>query len=200
MRVKNVIEPFVIKINIEEEIINNYNEHIINRLSNMKNLYLNENVYEEMLKEEDKLLYEVYLKTVLEDPGELIQGLTILYPGKVGNEFFMTKGHFHRIFYTSEIYFCLKGRGILLMETTNGNWKAEEMKPGIIIYVPGQWAHRCINIDKTDNLVTFFCTRADSGHDYKLIEQKGFRKLTVDKDNVPIIIDNPKWNKCKNIL
>jgi glucose-6-phosphate isomerase len=39
----------------------------------------------------------------------------------------------------------------------------------------------------------FFVFRADAGHNYKTIETKGFRKLIIEKDGKPIIIDNPKW-------
>ena len=42
-------------------------------------------------------------------------------------------------------------------------------------------------------LVTFFAFRGDAGHDYGKIESKGFRKLIVEKDGQPEIIDNPKW-------
>ena len=31
------------------------------------------------------------------------------------------------------------------------------------------------------------------GHDYGTIATKGFRKLMVDKDGVPTMVDNPRW-------
>jgi len=36
--------------------------------------------------------------------GELLFGVSIVHPGKVGNEFYMTKGHFHTVLETAEIY------------------------------------------------------------------------------------------------
>ena len=60
------------------------------------------------------------------------------------------------------------------------------------MYVPPRWAHRSINTGK-ETLVTFFVFRSDAGHDYGTIEQKGYRKLVVEKDGKPVMIDNPKW-------
>ena len=33
----------------------------------------------------------------------------------------------------------------------------------------------------------------DAGHDYGTIEEKGYRKLVVERDGRPAVIDNPKW-------
>ena len=82
----------------------------------MKNQYLDEKSYGEMLAKEDCLLYEVYEKLVPELEGELLQGMSIVHPGKVGNEYFMTKGHFHSILNTAEFYYCVKGNGYMMME------------------------------------------------------------------------------------
>ena len=42
-------------------------------------------------------------------------------------------------------------------------------------------------------MVTFFCFRGDAGHDYGTIETKGYRKLIVEQDGKPVVVDNPKW-------
>ena len=146
-----------------------------------------------MIKEKDILVYEFYELGIPEDPGELAFGTTILYPGKVGKEYFMTKGHFHSKIDTAEIYYCLRGRGYLLMENPEGEVELREMTPGVSVYVPPSFAHRSVNISETESFVMFFVFRADAGHDYKTIETKGFRKLIIEKDGKPTIIDNPKW-------
>jgi glucose-6-phosphate isomerase len=43
------------------------------------------------------------------------------------------------------------------------------------------------------DLVTFFVYPADAGHDYGSIEKQGFRKLIVEQDGRPAIVDNPRW-------
>lgn len=195
MQEKKYILPFTFEINIKDAIIPTYDNHIVRKLSSMEGQYLDIKAYGEMLKKEDVLLYEVYEKLAPQIPGELIQGLSIVHPGKIGKEYFMTKGHFHSILNTAELYYCLKGHGYMLMETPDGEWQAEEIKSGIAVYVPGSWAHRSINIHNSEDLVTLFCYPANAGHDYATIETKGFRKLIIDKNGKPEVIDNPRWEK-----
>ncbi|MCX6347731.1 MAG: glucose-6-phosphate isomerase, partial [Actinobacteria bacterium] len=125
--------------------------------------------------------------------GELLQGMSIVHPGKVGNEYFMTKGHFHSILNTAEFYYCVKGNGYMMMENPEGGWAAEELLPNTVLYVPGRWAHRSINVKSDEDLITIFAYPATAGHDYATIETKGFRKLVIEKDGKPAIVDNPKW-------
>jgi glucose-6-phosphate isomerase, archaeal len=193
MKNEKTVMPFAFEINIKDEIIPTFDNHIIRKLSSMKGQYLDEKLFDEMLGKEDLLLYEVYEKLAPPTPGELDQGISIVHPGKVGNEYFMTKGHFHSILKTAELYYCLKGQGYMMMETPEGKWDAKELKPNIAVYVPGTWAHRSINTGSKEDLVTLFCYPADAGHDYATIETKGFRKLIVEKDGKPEIIDNPRW-------
>ena len=164
-------------------------------LSDMEGMYLDNNKLKEMLNLGDIVVYEFYDLGMPENPGELAYGTTILYSGKVGDEYFMTKGHFHAKIDTAEIYYCIKGHGYLLMENPEGEVEFQEMKPGLSVYVPPRFAHRSINIDNNEPLIMFFAFRADAGHDYKTIETKGFRKLIIERDGKPEIIDNPKWKQ-----
>ncbi|MBM3709686.1 MAG: glucose-6-phosphate isomerase [Actinobacteria bacterium] len=193
MEIKKLINPFTFEVNIKNEIISNFDNHIVRKLSSMKSQYMDSQAYEDLLKKEDSLVYEVYEKLAPELPGELMQGMSIVHPGKVGDEYFMTKGHFHKVLDTAEIYYCLKGHGYMMMETMDGEWQAEELKPQISLYIPGSWAHRSINIDDNEDLVTLFCYPAIAGHDYATIEEKGFKKLLIERDDKPVVIDNPKW-------
>jgi glucose-6-phosphate isomerase len=163
-------------------------------LSAMEGMYLNNERLKEMIREEDTIVYEFYDLEIPEHPEELAYGTTIVYPGKVDNEFFMTKGHFHSKLETAEIYYCIKGHGYLLMENPEGEVELQEMSSGISVYVPPRYAHRSINISNTEPFITFFTFRADAGHDYKTIETRGFRKLIVERHGKPELIDNPKWN------
>jgi len=81
---------------------------------------------------------------------------------------------------------------MMLMETPEGQVDWKEIGPGEALYVPGRWAHRSINTG-TEPLVMFFVYRGDAGHDYGTIEEKGYRKLVVERDGRPAVIDNPKW-------
>ncbi|MBN2157276.1 MAG: glucose-6-phosphate isomerase [Candidatus Lokiarchaeota archaeon] len=164
-------------------------------LSDMKGMYSDKDAYEIMLDQQDSLIYEFYELGIPKTPHHLAYGTTILYPGKVGNEYFMTKGHFHQKLATAEVYYCIKGHGMLLMENPMGNVEIQKFSPGIAVYVPPNYAHRSINTSSSGPLISFFAFRADAGHDYKTIETKGFRKLIVEQDGKPKVIDNPNWNR-----
>jgi len=159
----------------------------------MRGQYLDISAYESSLKQEDVLLYEVYELSRPEVAGELIHGISIVHPGLVGNEYFMTKGHFHTILETAEIYHVLQGRGKMVLETLDGNWAVKDLEPGKILYVPPKWAHRSVNTRLDQDLITFFIYPGNAGHDYGTIETQGFCKLVVCENGQPIVIDNPRW-------
>ena len=162
-------------------------------LSAMRGMYADAEAYEELLAHKDLLVYEFYDMGVPSEPGEIAFGTSITYPGKVGDEYFMTKGHFHSILETAEVYYCLRGRGYLLMENPEGHGEARELKAGTAVYVPARYAHRSVNVSSHEPLVTFFAFRGDAGHDYGTIEARGFRKLIVERNGAPVITDNPRW-------
>ena len=176
-----------------EFIPSQYDNHIIRKLSSMAGQYLNLEAYQEMLAKDNLLLYEVYEIKRLEVAGELLHGVSIVHPGKVGQEYFMTKGHFHNILDTAEVYYCLKGQGVMVMETPEGDWAIEKLSPGRVLYVPPRWAHRSVNTARGGDLVIFFIYPGNSGHDYRTIEQQGFRKLIIEEAGQPKVIDNPRW-------
>ena len=161
-------------------------------VSSMKGMWADEQAANELVENGDPIVYEFYEMGAPEKASDLAFGTSITYPGKIGNEYFMTKGHFHTVLETAEVYYCLSGEGYMLLENPEGEWSAQKLSPGVMVYVPPRYAHRSINIGIIP-LVTFFCFRGDAGHDYGTIETKGYRKLIVEKDGKPDIIDNPKW-------
>jgi len=185
--------PFTFTIPYPSLVPTRYDNHIQRRLSAMKDQFSDEAAYQEMLSAEDTLVYEVYEITRPPVAGEVLHGLSIIHPGKVGREFFMTKGHFHAVIQTAEVYLCLNGEGFMVMENPEGETAVEALSPGIVLYVPPRWAHRSVNTSPTEDLVTFFVYPGNAGHDYGTIETQGFRKLVVERNGVPVIVDNPRW-------
>lgn len=169
-------------------------EPIRRTLSKMKGMFHDEAAFEAQLANGDSLLYEFYDMGVPDSEKDVAYGTSITYPGKVGDEYHMTKGHFHTVIDTAEVYYCLRGHGYMMMETPEGETQWLEFLPGKAVYVPGRWAHRSINVHPTEPLVTFFAFPGNAGHDYGTIESKGFRKLMVERDGKPTVIDNPRWN------
>jgi glucose-6-phosphate isomerase len=192
MQTKNDI-PFTFGVDILEARLDRYDNHITRKLSSMKGQYFDTQAFDVMLAENDQRLYEVYETRRPQVAGELLNGLSIVHPGKVGDEYFMTKGHFHTVIETAEVYFCLKGQGYMVMETPTGDWSVEALQPDRVLYVPPCWAHRSVNTSPNEDLVTFFVYPGHAGHDYGTIEQQGFRKLVVEQNGQPAIIDNPRW-------
>lgn len=163
-------------------------------LSQMKGMFADEEALRKKIEAEgDSLIYEFHGLPLPETPGDFAFGCSILNPGKIGNEYYFTKGHFHTPLETGEVYYCLKGHGYVLLENPEGDWSAQEMTAGQAVYVPPRYAHRSINVSPDEKLITFFVYRADAGHDYGTIETKGYRKLLVEKDGMPAIVDNPNW-------
>jgi len=163
------------------------------RYSDMENMYLDEEARKAKETDKNDIIYRFYDLGVPEKEGDLAYGTSIVYPGKVGKEYHMTNGHFHTIPDTAEIYYCQAGHGIMMMENPEGDILYKEMKPGQAVYVPGRYAHRSINVSNTETLITFYVFRADAGHDYGSIKEKGFRKLVIEESGSWKVIDNPRW-------
>ena len=186
-------QPFGFDIITAESRLSEFDQHIVRTLSALRGQFLDQDSYAAMLARADTMLYEIYEIKRPEIVGELLHGLSVVHPGKVGDEYFMTKGHFHTVLDTGEVYYCLRGQGAMVMETPEGEWAVEEFRPGRVVYVPPRWAHRSVNTG-SDDLVTFFVYPGNAGHDYGTIERQGFRKCIVERDGKPQIIDNPRWS------
>lgn len=190
-----VNRPFTFQVLGPEVMPSEYDNRITRHLSALKDQFHDRDAYHNVLLGVDVLLYEVYEIRRPEVPGELLFGVTVIHPGKVGDEFFMTKGHFHNAMETAELYHCLDGEGVLVMETLEGDWAVEELRPGCVTFVPPRWAHRSVNTSLEDDLILFFTYPAHAGHDYKSIEEHGFRKLIFDCGGTYEIVDNPRLER-----
>ena len=162
------------------------------RLSQMKAMYQDQDAAAKILEKEDPVIYEFYELGAPERAGDLAFGTTMIHPGKIGNEYYMTKGHFHNMVMTSEVYYTLQGEGYMMMENMEGDWMARPLVKGEAIYVPRGYAHRTINTGN-ETLVAFYVFAADAGHDYGTIETKGYRHIIVEKDGKPSVEKNPRW-------
>ncbi len=163
------------------------------RYSDMKNMYLDEEGRKTLENDGNDIIYRFYDMGIPEKDSDLVFGTSIVYPGKVGDEYHMTNGHFHTVLDTAEMYLCQAGHGMMMMESPEGDILYKEMRPGQAVYVPGRYAHRSINLSDSETLITFYVFRADAGHEYGSIKEKGFRKIVVERDGKWAAIDNPRW-------
>lgn len=186
-----MMKPFTTTLSFTKWTITPYSQRIERRLSDMRGMYQDTSAAEAILAQSDPLIYEVYTVHVPEEVGQLLHSLTVLQPGQVGSEYYMTKGHFHVAPDTAEIYLGLEGEGMLLMQTKEGDVQAVAMQRGTIAYVPPAWAHRTVNTGRIP-FVFFAVWPGHAGHDYGTIESHGFRKLVVERDGKPCIVDCPR--------
>jgi len=159
------------------------------RLSAMADMYEDTAAAQAAVADADPVIYRVYEKKVPETAGELQWCMSVLLPGKIGREYYMTKGHFHEVRETAEIYYCVRGQGYMLMETEDGRTALTAMQPDVAVYVPVGWAHRSINTGD-EPLISFCVYPGHAGHDYGSIETRGFLKRVVEMDGKPVEIDN----------
>lgn len=150
------------------------------RLSHMQGMYSDADAEREALAAGDPIVYEVFQHDVPEFAGELAVCTTVLHPGMVGDEYFMTKGHFHSQRDRAEVYFGLQGQGLLVL-TKDGAAETVEMRPGVVAYVPPHWAHRTVNTGES-RFVFLAVYPGDAGHDYGTIETAGFPQTVVSRD------------------
>lgn len=180
------IEPFSASIDLAEGIMTDFTAKTERRASSMRGHYADQGALERLIAAGDPIHYEVFEKPVPEEYGHLMYCISTLQPGLVGNEYFMTKGHYHAVLQTGEVYLCLRGRGFMLMKTKDGKFAAEPMERGKMVYVPPYWAHRSVNVG-TEPLVSFCVYNAEAGHNYGDIETEGFVKRVMRSGGTPVI-------------
>jgi glucose-6-phosphate isomerase len=174
--------PFTTQIDLHSGLMSTYECHSTRRLSDMRGYFHVEP------EDFDPLVYEYFERDVPADEGQIVQNISILYPGTVDGEYFMTKGHYHANAGCCEVYLCLRGRGMLLMQTRDGKTDVKEYGPGSSIYVPPAWAHRSVNTGD-EPLVLFALYPANSGHDYAAIAEEGFwARVVRGADGQPAIV------------
>ena len=152
-------------------------------LGDMAGVYRDEAAWRAAVAERgaDELIYWVDDQRYQEGPGALIVGTSTLLPGRYGDEFAVTRGHLHAVADRAELYHCLSGRGVMLLETLDGRSTAIELTPGRAVNVPGHWIHRSVNVGD-EPFVTLFCYAADAGQDYGVISDAGGMKNLVVAD------------------
>ena len=157
-------------------------------LSDLRNCFADTEAYEHQLAHEDPLLYEVTAVEPASGDGQLHYGLGILQPGKVGDEYYFTKGHYHSYRQAAEVYVGLKGTGAMLLEDeATGESRLVPLHANCAVYVPGRTAHRTVNTGK-EPLVYLGIYPSNAGHDYQAIAEKNFKMLVVERDGKPELI------------
>lgn len=152
-------------------------------LGDMAGVYRDQQDYRRQLAERgpQDLVYSVAEHRAGVGPGALTVGTSTLLPGCYGQEFAVTRGHLHAIADRAELYHCLSGHGVMLLETLSGDSRAVELVAGQAVHIPGYWVHRSVNVGRGP-FVTLFCYPADAGQDYEVISRAGGMANLIVRD------------------
>ena len=149
------------------------------RLSDLRGVFADEEAFERALAEGDPVVYRVQSVEPGDGDGDLHYGIGTIAPGRVGDEFYMTKGHLHFWRPAAEVYIGLSGTGMMLLEDEeSGESRLVPLGAGQTVYVPGHTAHRTVNTG-TEPLVYIGVFPARAGHDYAAIAERNFRQIVV---------------------
>ena len=186
-----MIEPFSTVVDLQAGTLRPADRIIRRNLSDMALMYADIQAANRILKDEgDRLIYEVHAVNLPEAEGMVLYSTTIIQPGRIGDEYHMTKGHFHAKRDRAELYLGLSGHGFLVLQSEQGAVRGVPMQSGTIAYVPPLWAHRTVNVGNEP--FSFLAVwPGDAGHDYGTIEQTGFAQCLVDRNGQPIFVDCP---------
>jgi glucose-6-phosphate isomerase, archaeal len=159
----------------------------VKKLSDLTKIFRDQAAYAAMDPERDVYRVRWWAPVAPGTEGGLFWGVTVLEPGKVGDEYFMTHGHFHANATRAEYYATVAGRGMLIrMDKDHRTW-GEAMAPGSLHYIRGVHGHRVANTG-SEPLVFWACWGSDAGYDYRTISEGGFGARLVEREGQPVFV------------
>jgi glucose-6-phosphate isomerase len=165
-------------------------EIIQRRASDMLSTFYDRQAIQEAIQAGNPLIYEFYNARFITTTSDMAIAITRLFPGKIGNEYYMTKGHQHERSDQPELYICIRGTGYLLLDTLEGEFRAEAWKAGTITHIPAIWAHRVVNTGQ-ESMVYIGVYHASAGHNYALVDERGFAQVVVERQGEPLLVPHP---------
>jgi glucose-6-phosphate isomerase, archaeal len=167
------------------------------RLSALKGVFADADAYAAALAVDDPVVYRVTSVEPEDGEGALHYGIGVVMPGRVGDEYYLTRGHLHEWRPAGEFYIGLQGEGLLLLEDIRtGHSTLVPLVPNSAVYVPGYAAHRTVNTGSTP-LVYLGIYPANAGHDYATVERSNFRQVVVAVDGKPAMVDRAAYMRSR---
>jgi glucose-6-phosphate isomerase, archaeal len=159
----------------------------VKALGQLKGIFANEAAWRAM--DPNTVVYRVQAWCPVPDGTEGAQfwGTTVVEPGMVDAEFFMTHGHFHRKRDRTEYYGTVQGEGALILMDENRETRMEPMSPGSLHFIPPNTAHRVANTGSVP-LRFVACWPSDAGHDYDSIRELGFGARLLNVSGRPTLV------------
>jgi len=188
-----LVTPTVHHLTPEQGALSGRSHRYEKQLSELDGIYADANAFAAALSRGDGVVYAVEDYRPSMASGDLCFGVTHMLPGRIGDEFYMTRGHIHAIGSRPETYRGELGQGVMLMESPEGEVVMLEVTPGATVYVPPYWIHRSVNTGAVP-LVMSFVYPADSGQDYGIIARSNGMKVRIMADGSGwTAVPNPDW-------
>lgn len=185
---KEIDFPISLNFDTETGIIDPCPKVAPRHLSDLRMMFQDHQAIEKILEVEDRLIYEIRYYPFVTSSSDMALAVTKIFPGVVGQEYHMTKGHKHERPDQAEVYYCVKGEGYLLLDTLEGDFRAIQWKPGVITHIPPKWAHRVVNTGD-DVLIFMGVFHLSAGHDYDIVASKGFSYRVISADGKPKLVE-----------
>jgi glucose-6-phosphate isomerase, archaeal len=168
--------------------------HYEKRLKDLAGVYADENAYTKAVSTSgEEVVYTVREMRPAQAVGDIIFGTTFMQPGRIGDEFYMTRGHIHATANRPEVYYGESGSGLMLLESPEGEPRILEVTPRVAVYVPPMWLHRSVNVGAEPLVMSFFYP-SDSGQDYEIIANSGgMASLIVADGDCWRAVPNPRY-------
>jgi glucose-6-phosphate isomerase len=187
-------EPFCLTMTLKEVQALPGAQAGVNKLSQLRDYFADQPEVSRILQQADPILYEFTAIRKYDENASLSLGITEIHAGKVGDEFYMTKGHFHdRSHDGDEVYYVHQGNGRLLLLSREGQVKILEMKAGSIMYTPAGWGHRTVNVGY-EKLVFLSIWPSSTEYDYQtILDHGGFPKRIIEQNTKILAEDNQNY-------
>lgn len=181
--------PLSVQFDFEKGEFSPYQKRAERKLSDLSMMFQAKEIVKQVVEKDNPLIYEIFYYGFQTSLSDMALGVTRIQSGTIGGEYYMTKGHYHQAHDQPEIYFCVKGNGYLLLETRDGEFRAEKWTRGTISHIPPMWAHRVVNIG-TEPLVFVATYHLAAGHEYEPVVKRGFLKRVIEENGKAVFMLN----------
>jgi glucose-6-phosphate isomerase len=89
------LDPFTVDYDLAAGVMRNPTNHLVRHASDMRGHYRDNAAFEALVTDGNPVHYEVFERPVPNEYGHLMFCISDLKAGCVGDECFMTKGHYH---------------------------------------------------------------------------------------------------------